>query len=255
MTSIDLNADLGEECADDEAMLAIVTTANVAAGGHAGGGDVLTRTVAEAVRGRVSVGAHPSYLDREGFGRTSLLSQHDPQSLRALVREQSREVARACAEHGTVMTHVKAHGALYHDAGRDPVVAEAFVEAVLEVARESGSELAIMGAAGSTLHRTCEAQSVRFIAEAFADRTYAADGSLIPRSAVGAVRHDVEDVVQQALMIAIDGYALALDGSQVRVEAQTLCVHGDTPDSVRLASRVRVALEEAGLVITHPLIR
>lgn len=251
-TTIDLNADLGEECADDEALLQIVTTANVAAGGHAGGGDVLLRTVTAAALQGVAVGAHPSYVDREGFGRTSLLHRHDDASLTALVRDQALAVASACADRGMTMSHVKAHGAMYHDIGADERAAAAFVEAVGDVSAESGSELAVMGAARSALHRACQSAGLPYICEAFADRASLPDGRLAPRSARGGVLHDGDAVVRQALALAADGSVVATDGTVIAVEADTLCVHGDTPDSVRLASRVRSALEEHGITITHP---
>lgn len=250
VTSIDLNADLGEECGNDDALLRIVTTANVAAGGHAGGGDVLMRTVTAAGQLGVAVGAHPSYLDREGFGRTSLLHQHDSLSLSALVRDQTLAVAAACADQGVVMTHVKAHGAMYHDIAADERAAEAFVDAVVHVSRHSGSELAVMGAPRTALHRACLSADVAYISEAFADRAYRPDGTLAPRSARGGVIHDVESVVQQALALAVDATVVATDGTVIEVEADSLCVHGDTPDAVRLAAHVRAALEARGITIT-----
>lgn len=252
MTSIDLNADLGEECADDEALLRIVTTASVAAGGHAGGGEVLRLTVSAAVDQAVAVGAHPSYLDREGFGRTSLLHQHDASSLTELVREQALVVGASCADRGVRLTHVKAHGAMYHDVGRDQRAAAAFVEAVELVSLEVGAHVAVVGAPRSVLRDACEARGLRYVPEAFADRAYLTDGSLAPRSIPGSVLRDVDAVVAQALSIATEGRVVALDGTAVEVAAETLCLHGDTPDSVLLASAVRVALEEQGVEISHP---
>jgi len=252
VTSIDLNADLGEECADDGALLQIVTTANIAAGGHAGGGEVLRLTVSAAADQAVAVGAHPSYLDREGFGRISLLHQHDAASLTALVREQALAVGASCADRGVRLTHVKAHGAMYHDVGRDQRAAAAFVEAVELVSREVGADVAVVGAPRSVLRDACEARGLRYVTEAFADRAYLSDGSLAPRSVPGSVLHEVDAVVAQALRLATDGRVVTVDGTVVEVHAATLCLHGDTPDSVLLASAVRVALEEQGIEISHP---
>lgn len=253
MASIDLNADLGEECGDDRALLRIVTTANIAAGGHAGGGHVLQETVRAAADAGVAIGAHPSYEDRPGFGRTSRLHEHDPASLAALVRQQAFTVAAACRQHGVSMSHVKPHGALYHDVEADRAAANALVDAIVEVATDLGHEVAVVGAPLSELASVCAARGVPFWAEAFADRAYLLDGRLAPRTEPGAVLHDLDTVVAQALALATQGTVVAIDGTVIEVPADTLCLHGDTPDAVVLARGVRRALEDAGLAIAHPL--
>jgi UPF0271 protein len=244
--SIDLNADLGEECADDAAMLEIVTTANVAAGAHAGGGEVLDATVRAAQSAGVAIGAHPAYADRPGFGRISRWVDHDPASLRELVREQIRGVARVCEEQGARLVHVKAHGAMYHDAASQAVIAEAFHAAVTDCSHELGYPLAVMGPPEGHLRLACPSD-IPYLPEAFADRTYRADGSLVPRAEPGAVLHDLQQVVEQALMIAVHGQVRSVDGGDVTVDARTLCVHGDTPGSVALAQAVRAGLEAEGV--------
>ncbi len=252
MPAIDLNADVGEECGDDAALLAVVSTANVAAGGHAGGGDLLRQTVGHAVDASVAVGAHPSYPDREGFGRVSRLSDHDAPSLTALVREQVLDVAEACAAHSTVMTHVKAHGALYHDLVAHPEASVAFFQAVADVAAESGTPIAALGPPAPSVQRDAEAAGVPYLVEAFADRRYLADGTLMPRSEPGAVLIDSREVVDQVLALALDGRVSTSVGTTLRIDAASICLHGDTPDAVALATIVRTALAAEGIRIEHP---
>jgi UPF0271 protein len=249
MPMIDLNADLGEECADDAALLSIVTTANVAAGGHAGGGAVLIETVRLAYVADVAVGAHPSYPDRPGFGRESLAHLHDHAGIAAFVGTQVLAVSDACASHGIRLSHVKAHGALYHDAARDPEVARAFLDGVRRVV-DRAPAVAVMGLPGSVLESLCAERDVPFLAEAFADRAYRPDGSLLPRREPGAVLEDPAVVAAQAVSIATSGTARAVDGSTVAVPAVTLCVHGDTPGAVALARHVRHELERNGVSVS-----
>jgi UPF0271 protein len=191
MPIIDLNADVGEECGDDATLLNVVTSANVAAGGHAGGDEVLRATVEQCARRDVAVGAHPSYPDRANFGRLSMKGEYDVTHLTEVLRHQIRAVATACSAAGTSLTHVKAHGALYHDAASDDAIAESFIAAVTKVSTEIGADLYVTGAAGSRLLEVAEASSIRFVAEAFVDRAYNTDGTLVPRSQAGAVHDDL----------------------------------------------------------------
>ena len=252
MRVIDLNADLGEQCGDDTALLGVVSTASIAAGGHAGGGEVLLETVRQAVLSNVAVGAHPSYVDRAEFGRVSRLADHDATSLASMVRAQVLDVIRACDGEGTVLTHVKAHGALYHDVSADVEAARAFVGAVADLDGEADQALAIMGPPSRTLEGAAADRGMRYLVEAFADRAYLPDGTLAPRSSPGAVRHQVTDVVEQALSLAIEGRVRADDGSVLRLQAETICLHGDTAGAVELARAVRAALETQGFTIQHP---
>lgn len=250
---VDLNADVGEECGDDASLLAIVTTANVAAGGHAGGGQVLLDTVALAARGGVAVGAHPSYPDRAGFGRVSRADAHDSTAIAAFVCAQVLAVAAACAEHNVGLSHVKAHGALYHDAAADPALTAAFLDGVQAAASDVGlSGLPVMGMPGTLLEQACGLRGVSFIAEAFADRAYAPDGTLLPRSEPGAVLHDPEQVADRVLRLVTEGRVLAVDGTDLRFPALTMCLHGDTAGAVEMARRVRHRLEVHGVVIAAP---
>ena len=252
MSSIDLNADMGEECGDDAALLAVVTTANVAAGGHAGGGDVLTRTVARAAAAEVAVGAHPSYADRDGFGRVSRLADHDPRWLTTAVREQILTVAASCSAHGIRMTHVKAHGALYHDVVAYPEAAGAFLQAARDVSADLGWALAVLGPPSASLQDEASGVGLPYVVEAFADRRYRADGSLVARSESGAVLHDPADVVDQAVSLARDRRVRSREGTWIEIDAASICLHGDTPDAVTLAAAVRAALEAEGIAVQHP---
>jgi len=250
--SIDLNADLGEECADDAALLSIVTTANVAAGGHAGGGDVLAATVREAAARGVSVGAHPSYADRACFGRVSRLAEHDRLSLARMIRTQVLAVSDACSVAGVPLVHVKAHGALYHDLAVDDQAAEAMVDAVEALVGDSGTPVAVMGPPTGVLRSVCDRRGVRYLAEGFADRAYLPDGRLVPRSSPGAVLEDVDSVIDQAMSIAVSGTVRTFTGDVLHLEVDTLCLHGDTPGAVALASGLRTALEAGGVRVQAP---
>lgn len=250
---VDLNADVGEECGDDASLLAIVTTANVAAGGHAGGGAVLVETVRLAAQANVAVGAHPSYPDREGFGRVSRAGAHGPEAISALVRDQVLAVADACTVHHVGLSHVKAHGALYHDAALDGMLAAAFLDGVQAAAHSLGAnDLPVMGMPGTLLEQACALRGLRFLAEAFADRAYAPDGTLLPRSQPGAVIHDPVEVAERVLRLATEGVVLAVDGTDLRIPAVTVCLHGDTAGAVAIARHVRRRLEEHGVVVAAP---
>lgn len=248
--SVDLNADLGEDCADDEAMLLVVTTASVAAGAHAGGGPALSETVRQAAAGGVAVGAHPSYPDRDSFGRRSMADELTSRGLADVVCEQVVTVAEECARHGIALSHVKTHGALYNDAAVREDVAVAVVAGVRAAARTLGlTDLAVMGLPGSVQQRVVSDAGGRYIGEAFADRAYAPDGTLVPRSSAGAVLTDPAEVCRQAVEIVSRSRVAARDGSWVAVHANSLCLHGDTPGAVTLARAVRAALEDTGVRI------
>ena len=249
--AIDLNADVGEECGDDAALLPVVTSASVAAGGHAGGGDVLDATVRLALACGVSVGAHPSYPDRAGFGRISRAADHDTVSVSAFVQEQVAAVAAACTAHGARLAHVKAHGALYADVAADVAQAWAFLEGIRMAVADGtvDAAIAVVGPPSAVLVHACADASVRYVVEAFADRAYAPDGSLVPRTQEGSVLTDAAAVLDQVRRIVLDDEVIASDGTRIPLHAETLCLHGDTPGAVRLARLVRSDLESRGVVL------
>jgi UPF0271 protein len=247
--SIDLNADLGEgygayAMGDDEGMLRYVTSANVACGFHAGDPQVIDRTVARAVAAGVAVGAHPSHHDLRGFGRRPIAAP--PAEVEADVVYQVGAVLAFARSHGTRLVHVKPHGALYNQAAEDETLARAIARGVARVSRE----LLLVGAASSLAMRAAaRSEGLRFAAEAFADRAYARDGTLVPRGRPGAVVTDPALAAARAVRIAREGRIEAEDGSTVALQADTICLHGDTPGAVDHARAVRAALEAAGIAV------
>ncbi len=249
MTVIDLNADLGEGDAYDDALLRIVSSCNVACGGHAGDAESMALTVRAAISNGVCVGAHPGYPDREGFGRVSgFLSGA---ALYESLAEQVTALAVVAAELGTALTHVKPHGALYNDALADRQLADI----VARVAAETHGSPAFVGMANTELEFAARRHSLRFIAEAFADRAYEADGTLVSRSSPGAVHQDLNVITTQALRLATEGQVTASNGDIIEVRADTLCIHGDTPGAAEAARAVRDVLTHHGVEIRAVALR
>jgi UPF0271 protein len=239
---MDLNADLGEGM-DDAPVLPFLTSANIACGVHAGSPIIMDRAVSLALSRRVQVGAHPGYADRENFGRSSVDLPVD--ELRALVLYQVAALDGFVRAHGGRLAHVKPHGALYNRAARDVALASAIAEAV----RAYGSDLILVGLAGSVQLGAARLVGLRAAAEAFADRRYLPDGTLMPRSEAGAVLRDPKEAADQAALIARDGCVIASDGSRLRIDADTLCLHGDTQGAPEIARAVRDRLETDGVLI------
>lgn len=246
--AMDLNADLGEgfglwSMTDDEGLLAVVTSANVACGFHAGDPATMRRVTASAASRGVRVGAHVGYRDLAGFGRRDI--ELDPGELVDEVVYQIAALDGFCRLAGDRVRYVKPHGALYNRTVLDETQAAAVVEAV----RSYDASLVVLGLAGSALLRLSERAGLAGVPEAFADRAYAPEGSLVPRSTNGSVLTDPAAVVGQAVRMATDRTVVAIDGSTVKVRARSLCLHGDTPGAVELAARVRAGLTGAGVAI------
>jgi 5-oxoprolinase (ATP-hydrolysing) subunit A len=243
---VDLNADLGEgfgrwELGDDDALLEIVTSANVACGFHAGDPLTMRSVCAQAARRGVSVGAQVSYRDLAGFGRRYIA--YEPAELTADVLYQLAALDGIARAHGTRVRYVKPHGALYHAAAGDPAQAGAVAAAVAAY----DPNLPVLSLPGSHLLQAAERAGLRGVREAFLDRAYTPDGGLVPRGQPGAVISDPAAVAARAVRMAVDGTVEAVDGSTVRVAAESLCVHGDTPAAVDVARRVRATLADAGV--------
>ena len=244
---IDLNADMGEgfgvyPLGRDAELLAFVTSANVACGFHAGDPTVMDRTVALAVEAGVAVGAHPGFPDLRGFGRRRV--DADPADVERDVLYQVGALQAFARAHGTRVVHVKPHGALYNQAAEEEPLARAVARGVAR----AGRDLALVGLATTdVMRRTAEAEGLRFAAEAFADRRYERDGTLQSRRVPGSVITDPAAAADQAVRIARDGVVVAVDGTEVRLRADTLCLHGDNPEAVANARAVRQALERAGV--------
>jgi UPF0271 protein len=238
---VDLNADLGEGAPDDADLLALVSSANIACGWHAGDARLMQRTVAAALDRGVAIGAHPSYPDREHFGRREM--SLSPDDVRADVTYQIGALAALVRAQGGELHHVKPHGALYNQAARDPALADAIAAAVLDV----DPSLALYGPAGSELLRAAERAGLRAVAEVFADRGYRADGSLVPRGQPGALVDDVDEAVARTLRMVRIGSVQAVTGETVPLRADTLCLHGDGPHALAFARAIRAALTAAGV--------
>jgi UPF0271 protein len=252
MRSIDLNCDMGEMPAaladgTQEELMRYISSANIACGGHAGNADMMRATIEQASRYGVSVGAHPGYEDPANFGRKEL--ELSPNAIADSVYRQIialGEIAKQCA---VAVCHVKAHGSLYNQAARDPQIARAIADGV----RRWRSDIVLVGLAGSVMLEQFRAAGFPVVAEAFADRRYENDGSLRQRKFPDALLRDPEKAAEQALRIVEHGGVTAADGSTVSLQADTICLHGDTPGAVELAATVFRRLREAGIKIQPPL--
>ncbi|MFD5452688.1 LamB/YcsF family protein [Streptomyces sp. NPDC127100] len=243
---IDLNADLGEgfgrwTLTDDDALLSVVTSANVACGFHAGDPAVMRRVCALAAERGVRIGAQVSYRDLAGFGRRAM--DVPATELAAEVAYQIGALRVFAEAAGAQVAYVKPHGALYNRTVHDSEQAAAVVAGV----RLAGGDLPLLGLPGSRLLAAAEDAGLTGVAEAFADRAYTPEGTLVPRREADSVVTDGDAVVRRALAFAVDGAVEAVDGSTVAVAARSLCVHGDTPGAAGIAARVREALEAAGV--------
>ena len=245
---IDLNSDLGESfgpwpMGQDDALMASITSANVACGFHAGDPGAMRATVALAKAAGVAVGAHPGFPDLVGFGRREMKAT--PQEVEDFVLYQVAALAGIAAAQGVRLQHVKAHGALYNMACRDRALADAIARATAAFDRS----LIFFGLPNSELLRAGEAAGLKTAAEVFADRAYEKDGSLASRAKPGSVIHDQDAVVARAVRMVTKGDVVAVDGSILKLQADTICLHGDTPGAAALAAKVRKGLEGAGVSV------
>jgi UPF0271 protein len=246
--TIDLNSDLGEgygvwRLADDSALLGIITSANVACGFHAGDPTTMREAVTAAASNGVAVGAHVSFPDRRGFGRRDMAIP--PHEVSDDVVYQLGALDALAQAHGTRVTFVKPHGALYNRMAVDRVLADAVVEAIGSFEKS----LPLVTLPGSEAHAAARAAGLEAIAEAFADRAYDGDGRFVPRDRPGAVISDADTVAARAVRMATEHVVETVDGDVIELEAQTLCVHGDSPGSVALATAIRAGLERAGFTL------
>lgn len=243
MASIDVNADLGEGDPFDAELLTIVSSCNIACGGHAGDAQSMQLTVDAAIRNEVAIGAHPSYPDLEGFGRRSRFLAGD--ALYESLTEQVAALADVAAQRGARLSHVKPHGALYNDAVQDRGLADV----IARVTAEAPGAPSLVGMANTELQFAADRHGLDFVAEAFVDRAYEADGTLVSRSEPGAVHSDLSVATTQAVGLAENGRVTARNGEVINVRADTLCIHGDTPSAAEAARAVRDVLESHGVEI------
>ena len=246
MKLIDLNCDTGElpEAIKDgtqEALMSSLTSVNVACGGHAGDEQMMKTTIEQALRWNVSIGAHPGYPDRSNFGRVEL--KMPAQAVAESVFDQVKTLAAVATSSGTHVVHVKPHGALYNQAAKDREIARGIVDGVARWNRD----VVLVGLAGSVMLPLFREAGFRVAAEAFADRRYDPDGSLRARKHDDALLRDPTAAARQALQILQQGSVTASDGSELAMNAQTICIHGDTPGAEKIAAAVAKALRQTGV--------
>ena len=240
---IDLNADLGEGAGNDEALMGLVSSANIACGWHAGDAQTMRQCVRWALQNGVAIGAHPSFPDRENFGRSAM--QLPPEEIISGVLYQIGALAAIAKAEGGALAHVKPHGALYNQAVKEPQLAAAIVDAV----RHFDPSLKFFGLAGSGMIDAARRAGLEPVEEVFADRGYMPDGSLVPRSQPGALIEDEEASLAQTLSLVRDHQVRAIDGSIVPVNAQSVCLHGDGAHALEFARRIRERLTAEGIAI------
>ena len=243
MLRIDLNCDLGEGIGHDPELMPLITSANIACGAHAGDEATMRATVALAQKHGVAIGAHPGFADRENFGRMERVTSQD--EVYRLVLTQTQALRRLAQEAGAKVTHVKPHGALYNMAARNSLLADA----VAQAAYECDPHLILFGLAGSALVRAAERCGLAVAQEVFADRTYHEDGSLTLRGRPDAIIADEDAAVAQVLRMVREGRVRTVDGPDVAIQADTVCLHGDGPHPVAFARRLRRELTVAGIEV------
>ena len=248
MYIIDLNSDLGEsfgawKMGNDEAVLDFVSSANVACGFHAGDPVVMLATVRAAKEKGVAVGAHPGYPDLMGFGRRNM--DVTPDEAYAYTLYQIGAMQAACNAVGIKLQHVKAHGALYNQAAKNHALAVAIAQAV----KDAGQGLILLGLANSEFDKAAAEVGVPYAAEAFADRAYQADGTLVPRKVEGSMIHDVNLAVARVVRMVKEGKVETIDGKVINLKPHSICMHGDSPKAVQMATEIRKGLEAAGIKI------
>ncbi len=240
---IDLNADLGEGGPSDRELLQLVTSANISCGAHAGSPEEIDTAIRHALRQDVGIGAHPSYPDRRHFGRRSLRMPQE--ALRTTLAGQIRDLRQRVEALGGTLRHVKPHGALYNDAAADPALANLICEVVESV----DDCLGIVSLAGSTLERVARTRGLWCLREAFADRRYNDDGTLVPRNHPRALIECSEEASRQTLDLVSGSGIRSIDGRSLSLTADTICLHGDQPEALTSARRLRRMLEDSGVTI------
>lgn len=247
MKTIDLNADVAEGCGQDESLLQIVSSANICCGLHAGSPKTVLDTLKLAKTYGVAVGAHPSFDDRKNFGRQAMQIAKD--ELKALIRYQVGALCAVCEQVGVPLRYVKPHGALYNQLASDADLAKIVVDELQSI----DANLYVMGLAGSLFLDIAKNQGLKVIAEAFVDRRYNDDGTLVSRSQAGAVIDNEDDAVYQAVALAQTGKIISISGKPLTIRADSLCLHGDNAPAVGFARRVRKALEDQGIKVAPVL--
>ncbi|BFQ93654.1 5-oxoprolinase subunit PxpA [Gallibacterium anatis] len=244
MKHVDLNVDLAEGCSNDQRLLQLVTSANVACGLHAGDFNEMRKAIRWAKENKVRVGAHPSFPDRENFGRTNMQLPDD--ELKACLLYQLGAVKALCDAEGVSLSYVKPHGALYNQAAKDESLA-AFITLTI---KQFDPSLKLMGLSGSLMLKVAQQHGLGIISEVFADRHYLADGSLVPRSRADALVDNDEEAISQVLQMVLQGSVPTVDGQDVAIQADSICLHGDGEHAISFAEKIRKALTEKQIHLT-----
>lgn len=244
MKFVDLNVDLAEGCGNDEALLALVTSANVACGLHAGDFNEMRKAIRWAKQHQVRVGAHPSFPDRENFGRTEMQLPDD--ELVACLGYQLGAMKALCDQEQVALTYVKPHGALYNQAARDPHLARLIATTV----KQFDPNLKLMGLSGSLMLDVAEQVGLVTISEVFADRHYLASGALVPRSRNDALVENDEEAIAQVLQMVLEGTVPSVDGGDIPIKAESICLHGDGKHAIEFAQKIREALQQQGIQLS-----
>src|SRR6266487_2412940 len=243
MLTIDINCDMGEGIGNEGAIMPFISSANIACGYHAGNEETIKETIEIAVKNNVAIGAHPSFFDRENFGRTEMHLSFD--EVYDLVFLQLRTIDKLIKEKNKSLHHVKPHGALYNMSAKDPKVAKAIAQAVIDF----NDELFLFGLSGSVSIEQAKIVNLKTANEAFADRTYQDDGSLTPRSKANALIDDVNKSVQQTLQMIKEKTVTSVNGKIIPIIADTICIHGDGKHAVEFAKEVHEFLRKENVEI------
>lgn len=252
MIKVDLNSDVGESFGAyklglDVEVLKHVTSANIACGFHAGDFMVMEKTVAMAVKNNVGIGAHPGFPDLQGFGRRQM--KLTPEEVKNLIIYQVGALAAFAQAKGQTLQHVKAHGSLYNQAAKDPALAEAIACGI----KAAAPDTILLGLAGSEMIQAAEKVDLKAAQEVFADRGYNPDGTLVPRSQPGAMIHDPGIAIPRVVRMVTEGKVTAVNGEDIDICADSICVHGDNPEAIEFVKSIRAALEDAGVKVV-PLV-
>ncbi|KGQ25975.1 LamB/YcsF family protein [Gallibacterium anatis CCM5995] len=244
MKHVDLNVDLAEGCSNDQRLLQLVTSANVACGLHAGDFNEMHKAIRWAKENNVRIGAHPSFPDRENFGRTNM--QLPDEELKACLLYQLGAVKALCDAECVSLSYVKPHGALYNQAAKD----ESLATLIALTIKQFDPSLKLMGLSGSLMLKVAQQHGLGIISEVFADRHYLADGSLVPRSRADALVDNDEEAISQVLQMVLQGSVPTVDGQDVAIQADSICLHGDGEHAISFAEKIRKALTEKQIHLT-----
>jgi UPF0271 protein len=246
MPAIDINCDLGEGIGNDEAIMPFISSANIACGFHAGNDEIMQETVALCIKYNLTIGAHPSFRDKENFGRMNMDLPVD--EIYSLVLEQVQSLSAIVNSLGQKLHYIKPHGALYNMAAKDISIANAIAKA----AKDFDEKILLYGLPGGAMEKAAAVNQIKFIGEAFADRTYQPDGSLTPRTQPGSLIEDEEESIRQVFQIINNKTVTCVTGEIIPLKAETICIHGDGKHIVKFARALFTHLKKSGVIIQSP---